>query len=187
MSQRRDFEIPLEHLPQGEQEFAYDLDDEFFAGHEQSLVRGGQFAVTVTIERVRSQFNVRVAGNGSARVECDRCLNEFSLPLRIDEELVLKYAAGSVETRPSEDVLYVPFGAESFNVAKPIVDAVGLALPMAVTHDLAGEACDPSIDAYLSPDPEASGQGEPTNTNRPAADSPWSVLQDLRPGDEAAN
>ena len=195
MEPQASFDIPLESLALGEHEFRFELDDEFFAAFETELLRRGRFDVRLAVEKIRSQVDLRLQFEGAAGVECDRCLEPFALPLAGEESFVVKYDPERADD--DGDVIYVPYGTERLNVAKLIFDSIGLALPMAITHDAAGLTCDPSMTRFLgdgegNADADSDGDAEPaeessersgsesTDTTEIPADSPWRALEALR-------
>ena len=173
------YDLPLEALRPGDHAFAYALDDAFFARYDSELVRGGDFDVALDVSRVGNQFTLGLHVAGSAAVTCDRCLGAFELPLDVRDEVVVKLDNGPA--REEEEVIYLPFGTERLDVAKVIFDAVGLALPMRISHEVAGLPCDPSVTRYLDAPAAAPGAGgtELTDPDIPE-DSPWSALRELR-------
>ncbi len=176
MEAHASFDIPLETLTVGLHQFNYVLDDGFFEAFDTELLRSGEFTAQVQIEKVRSQFNLSVAFSGSAGVDCDRCLERFRLPLVGEDELVIKY---DVElTSEDDEVVYVPYGTERYNVAKLLFETIGVHLPVSILHDAAGLTCDPAMLKYLqSPSAEAP---EPTDGDSIPDHSPWAALQALK-------
>ena len=172
------FDIPLETLKPGVHQFDYALDDAFFAAFETDLLRRGAFTAQVEIERVRSQYNLVVSFAGAAGVDCDRCLEAFSLPLEGEAELVIKY--DSADPREDDDVIYVPHGTEHYHVARLLFETIGVSLPMAVFHEDAGLQCDPAMLQYLDDDTEAAPSHEDASDGDIPADSPWAALRGLK-------
>ncbi len=179
MEIRSEFYIPLETLARdGVHTFSYDLDDAFFASFESGLLAAGEFKATVEIERIRSQFNLLVRANGTAVVECDRCLDPFSLPLIVEEEMVIKY--DSEKPREEAEVIYVPIGTEFFNVSKLIYDFIGVSLPMSRVHEDAGLECNPEMVQYLVGSESESTTEEDEDKQELPEDSIWSALRDFK-------
>lgn len=177
MDSATSYDIPLETLAAGVHQFRYKLGDDFFEAFETDLLRRGSFAVDVEVERVRSQFNLVIRYAGAANVDCDRCLEPFDLPLRGEDEMVIKY--DSANPREEEDVVYVPYGTEHYNVARLLFESISVALPMSVTHDAAGLACDPEMLKYLDNAEEAPA-GPSDEDGEIPADSPWAALRGLK-------
>ncbi len=177
MEAHASFDIPLETLAVGLHQFNYVLDDAFFAAFDTDLLRSGDFTAQVQIEKVRNQFNVSVAFAGSAGVACDRCLDVFRLPLSGESEIVLKYDAEL--TSEDDEVVFVPYGTERYNVAKLLFETIGVTLPMSILHEAAGLACDPDMLKYLIPTPDEDSASDEGDSSIPA-DSPWAALQALK-------
>ncbi len=170
------YDIPLETLAGGAHQFDYVLGNDFFEAFETDLIRSGDFTAQVTIEKVRNQFNLAIAFAGNAGVVCDRCLEPFRLPLAGEGEIVIKYDAELVSE--DDEVIYVAYGTERYNVAKLLFENIAVALPMSVVHDLAGLDCDPAMLKYLNQAPET--DSIPADGIIIPADSPWAALQALK-------
>ena len=186
MEPHSDFDIPLEALTQGTHAFGYTLTDAFFEAFDAELIAGGDFEVKLEVERVRNQFNLELVADGAAKVECGRCLGELRYPVRVEDSVVVKFDAD--QPRVEENVIFVVYGTERFNVAKVIYDAIGLAMPMAPVHEDIGEECDPEVTRYLDPATAGTeGEADDQSTDQTEGipeDSPWSALRDL---DTSAN
>jgi hypothetical protein len=61
--------------------FEFDLDDRFFACFEGSELSHGKFHVEVEMEKKERLLNFNFHFDGSVRVVCDRCAEEFDMPL----------------------------------------------------------------------------------------------------------
>ena len=174
------YDIPLETLKAGVHQFDYKLDDGFFAAFETDLIERGTFTAQVEIERVRSQFNLVVRYAGAAGVDCHRCLEPFEFPLEGEDEVVIKYD-GAAGVREDDDVVYVPFGTETYNVARLLFESIGVALPISMTHDDAGLACDPEMLKYLN---TTTAEDVPAGASGDGGeipdDSPWAALRGFK-------
>ena len=172
------FDIPLESLSRGVHAYVYQLTDDFFSAFETELLQGGSFNVNLEVERIRNQFSLKWKAAGHAHVSCDRCLEVFALPLEVEDEILVKF--DNEQPRIEEEVIYVPFGTERFNVAKILYDSIGLAVPMSKVHELADLECDPTMTKYLRGDDEQSADADTdNNSDNLPEDSPWSVLRQL--------
>ena len=178
MDAHASFDIPLETLSPGAHEFSFQLDDGFFAAFETELINRGAFGVTLEIEKVRNQYNLTVHFDGVAGVDCDRCLEPFNLPLRGEEEVVIKY--DDLNPREEGEVIYVAHGTDRYNVAKLIFETIGVTLPMAIFHEEAGLTCDPAMLTYLNTEGPSDEEMRTDDASDIPADSPWAALQALK-------
>ena len=91
---------------------------------------------------------------------------------------MIKFESGEAPRDDQDDVVYVPFGTETFNVARLLFEVIGASLPMAMTHDVADLACDPEMLKYLNATTaEEAPAGTSDQDGEIPADSPWAALR----------
>jgi uncharacterized metal-binding protein YceD (DUF177 family) len=84
--------------------------------------------------------------SGTLRTTCDRCLEEFDLPIEDSQTLLVKFD----ETEHDDaEVIYILKGTQKLNIASYLYDFVLLAMPMVSTHDEVGESCDPEMLKFI--------------------------------------
>lgn len=97
-------------------------------------------------ERGRPGLRLTVAG--SVRLQCQRCLGEVELPLRLESQLEL--ALGEAEILAAEDEIDRALAGPDMSVAALVEDEVILALPMAPKHEHCRAAAGAEADARPS-------------------------------------
>src|SRR3989338_4893947 len=95
----------------------------------------------------RGKPALRLAVNGSVRLECQRCLGELDLPLHLEAQLELALSEAEI-TADEDDIERVVAGRE-MRVAALVEDEVLLALPMVPKH----ERCSAAAESGGSADP----------------------------------
>jgi uncharacterized protein len=80
----------------------------------------------------RGKPGVRLAVDGSVRLECQRCLGDIDFPLRL--EVRLELAASEAEALAAEDDVDRVVAGREMSVAALVEEEVILALPMAPKH-----------------------------------------------------
>ena len=165
------YSIPVASLRDGEHLYRFSVGKEFFRLFEGSALREGQVEVELTFDKRPSLFQLTFQLEGSVRVECDRCLEPFDLPIEDVQPLTVKF---DEEEREEAEIVYIVRGASEFNVARYIYEFIHLAVPMITTHDMAGASCDLEMLRYLEQNRanEAKAAEEPENPI-------WSALKDL--------
>lgn len=182
MEPHSSFDIPLEALSDGTHRFTFHLDTPFFVAHEGALLDGGDVEAHLEVDKVRGHYTLHIDGEGAVDVECDRCLQPVRIPIDFEEEVVLKF--GGTAMREEAEVIYLPVGTDELNVARVLYEIVTLSVPIAHTHDDAGETCDPEMTKFLAS--EASAEADPAagSTDQPIPeDSPWAALRGFEPSD----
>ena len=170
MEKENEFLIPVSGLALGVHSFKFDIQDEFFADLEYSEVKQG--AVTVDLEVVREELmmtlNFRL--EGKVLVPCDRCADEFYIPIQSEQVFYIKF--GTEEVEESDDVAVVPAEEHAYDVRSLIYEYIILSIPIHRVHP-EGE-CNPQVLALLSHDEE------PVEEKEVETDPRWAALKDVK-------
>ncbi len=169
MEKENEFLIPVSGLALGVHSFKFDINDDFFADLDYSEVKHA--AVTVDLEVVREELMMTLNFHveGKVLVACDRCADDFYIPIQSEQVFYIKFGAEEVEE--SDDVAVVPAEEHAYDVRSLIYEYIILAIPMHRVHP-DGE-CNPQVLALISHDEEPSE--EETET-----DPRWAALKDLK-------
>ena len=169
MEKDNEFLIPVSGLALGVHHFKFDIKDDFFADLDYSEVK--QADVTVDLEVLREELmmtlNFRV--NGKVLVPCDRCADEFFIPIQSEQVFYIKFGAEGVEE--SDDVVVVPAEEHAYDIRSLIYEYIILSIPLYRVHP-EGE-CNPEVLAMLSHDEEPSDE-------EVATDPRWAALKDVK-------
>ena len=169
MEKENEFLIPVSGLALGVHNFKFDIRDEFFADLDYSEVKQGQ--VTVDLEVVREELMMTLSFRleGKVQVTCDRCAEEFMIPIQSEQVFYIKF--GADEAEESDDVAVVPAEEHAYDVSSLIYEYIILAIPMHRVHP-EGE-CNPKVLEMLSHDEEPSD-------DEAAMDPRWAALKDVK-------
>lgn len=163
------FTIPVSGLHNGLHAYDFSIGKEFFDCFEESPIADGLVEVHFTFDKSPDLYELNFEITGTVKVTCDRCLEEFDLPIDDEQMLLVKF-----DEKPWEDaeVVYITPDTQQLNVAKYIYEFINLAVPIAKTHDDADGQCDPEMLKYLEP-------GEEDASNDDAPDPIWNALKGL--------
>lgn len=167
------FTIPASGLRLGTHRFEFAVDAVFFSHFPGSPITQGELVVQLDFDKHSDLWELNFEINGYVTCECDRCLDEFQLPIHVHQRLLVKFA----EQEWEEDyVIYLLAGTPQLNVARFVYEFINLAVPMVKTHSHAGEACNPAMLKYIrQEDEDASTDDEP-----PGNSSIWDALKGFR-------
>jgi uncharacterized protein len=140
------FTIPVSGLSDGLHEYDFDIGREFFQQFEGSLVEEANVQVHFTFDKRTDLYILTFEFEGEVKTTCDRCLEEFDLPVEDEQSLLVKFDETEWE---DADVIYILQGTQSLNVARYIYEFINLAVPITKTHDDAGESCDPEMLKFI--------------------------------------
>ena len=170
MEKENEFLIPVSGLALGVHEFTFDINDDFFADMDYSEVKQGKVRVELEVLREELMMTLSFHVKGQVRVPCDRCADEFDIPIQSEQVFYIKLGAEEVEE--SDDVAVVPAEEHAYDVRSLIYEYIILSIPMHRVHP-EGE-CNPQVLALLSHDEEPSEEKEVETDPR------WAALKDVK-------
>ena len=170
MEKENEFLIPVSGLALGVHEFTFDINDDFFADMDYSEVKQGKVTVELEVLREELMLTLSFHVKGQVRVPCDRCADEFDIPIQSEQVFYIKLGAEEVEE--SDDVAVVPAEEHAYDVRSLIYEYIILSIPMHRVHP-EGE-CNPQVLALLSHDEEPSEEKEVETDPR------WAALKNVK-------
>ena len=128
--------------------------------------------MTVDLEVLREELMMTLAFKieGKVLVPCDRCADEFYIPIQSEQVFYIKFGAEGVEE--SDDVVVVPAEEHAYDVRSLVYEYIILSIPIHRVHP-EGE-CNPKVLALLSHDEEPSDETEVDTDPR------WSALKGIK-------
>ena len=170
MVRRVDYNIDIFKLSNGSHQYEFDFDDTFFNLFEEPLVQKGSGKIDLELIKTTSFIELNFEIVGKIELICDRSLDPFWFPLRLEESLMLKY--GDHWEEISDEVIMMPRDEQTINIAQYIYEFIGVAVPMRKLHPRFKDDDTEEDDIYYS-----SG-GDDTQDN--SVDPRWGKLKDLK-------
>ena len=175
MEKKNEYLIPVSGLALGNHSYQYEINDDFFAGMDYSEVQQGKVKVNLDIERQETMLTLHFDLLGSVRVTCDRCAEEFDLPIESQQEFFIKLETENAEE--SDDVAVVSAETSEYDIRPLVYEYIILAIPMHRVHP-EGQ-CNPEVIAMLNHEEEPAEEEE-TDTIDPR----WAALKDINLNDK---
>lgn len=171
------YDITLINLKDKVHEYDFELDQDFFALFDQTLVNGGSLTTQVVLDKSSLLLNFEFIIKGTVNLTCDRSLETFDYPVDIKEKLLVRF--GDQEIELDDNVLQIPHDAQTINIAQHLFDYIGLAIPMKKLHPRfqTDEQTDGDILIY-STATESETDTSAEDTNEPV-DPRWNILKNL--------
>ena len=171
MEKKNEFLIPVSGLALGSHSYQFEINDGFFAEREYSEIQQGKVVVSLDIDRQETLMVLHFGIEGTVRVACDRCADEFDLPIRDEREFFLK--RGTENAQESDDVEVVPAEQADYDISSLVYEFIILAVPMHRVHP-EGQ-CNPEVMAMLT----AEAPVEETQDEN-EMDPRWAALKDIK-------
>lgn len=134
MKPNRQFVIPFKGLKVGKHTFVFEIDDMFFDDFEKSEITKGKVHVEVDLDKKTNMLELHFGLMGNVIVTCDRCLDEFEMPIEFTTELFVKF--GDVTEEQTDEIIVLSHNEFELDVAQYIYEFVHLSLPYKRVHPL---------------------------------------------------
>ena len=170
MEKESEFLIPVSGLALGVHDYRFDINDDFFVDLDYSEVKQGRVTVDLEVLREELMMTLNFHLKGEVLVPCDRCADEFYIPIQSEQVFYIKLGAEEVEE--SDDVAVVPAEEHAYDVRSLVYEYIILAIPIHRVHP-EGE-CNPEVLALLSHDEE------PVEEKEVETDPRWAALKDAK-------
>ena len=174
MEKENTYLIPISGLALGKHSFQYEITDEFFKGMDYSEIQQGNVNVNLDIDRVETMLTLTFDIEGTVRVMCDRCADEFDLPIESNQVFYIKL--GTENAEESDDVMVMPADQHDFDLTSLIYEFIILSIPMHRVHP-EGQ-CNPEIIDMLN------GMQEVAEEDEETIDPRWAALKDIELNDK---
>lgn len=184
MERPANFAIAFKGLKNGVHDFVFDLDGALFAAYEQTEIRDGAGKVYVRLNRSERQLVLDVRIDARVVVPCDRCLEDCTLPVAYEGQLVVKFSEEGGEY--DGEVLWLYPGDTEVDLAQYVYESIVLSLPYRRVHP-DGE-CDPAMlerFRIVSPQEFAALEAEAEGGAADAEEEPEEEADDAASEDEA--
>ncbi len=120
--------LKLEALSNSGDEVTLNLDENFFTSLGQEEILGGLLAIKLTVQkRAGNNYHINYRMQGHVVVHCDRCFDALSLPLEIEEVVIVA---------TYDDDGYTLLDREgTYDATEDFVETILAELPMTRTHE----------------------------------------------------
>ncbi len=126
------YTIQFSGLKPGRHDFEFEIDKKFFESIEYSEIQDGKLKVALALDKHTNMLVLDFVIAGDVNVPCDRCGEDFLLPISDKQRLIIKF--GEQTTEVAEDVMVIPRNESELNVAHFIYEYIILALPQKRVH-----------------------------------------------------
>lgn len=138
--------IAFSGLKNGLHDFRFEVDGSLFEQYENSELKDGRCTVDVQLNRGDRQLLCTVQIAGEVVVPCDRCLEDCTLPIDYEGQLVVKFS--DEEQEYDGEVLWLYPGDTEVDLTQYIYESIVLSLPYRRVH--AEGLCDPEMMARFN-------------------------------------
>jgi uncharacterized protein len=130
----RAFKVNIIGLSNRVHTFEYEVGDDFLRqyGKDTGFVSEGSFHVDVTLDKRETFIEARFVIKGAAKLICDRSLDPFQQPIKVDKKIVFKY--GDADEELSDEIMIIHRDTDSLELGQYIYEFISLEVPIKKLH-----------------------------------------------------
>jgi uncharacterized metal-binding protein YceD (DUF177 family) len=168
------YDIHFSALKLGEHQFTYEFGKEFFTDFGNLTFKDVSLKALILLEKKENALQLQFKLTGQALLNCDITNEPFWHPLKSETTLAVKFGDAFDDT--NEEILILPQGEHSLNVAQYLYELAILAKPQKVIHPEveAGNMGQKELKKLKELSPDNKGRKETE-----AIDPRWNKLKDL--------
>jgi uncharacterized protein len=167
------FAIQFAGLIPGSYHFEFVVNESFFEKFTESEIKQGSVNIQVELQKQARMMVLMFDMEGSVILNCDRCLDDFSFPVKSKTKLIVNF--GKDKGQDTEEIITIAESDNEINVAQFIYEFIHLALPIKRVHpdDQNGNStCNNEVMKKLK---------EHTNAESENNDDPrWDILKKIK-------
>lgn len=167
---KRKYVIPFVGLNLGEHLYEFDITDEFFDEFEYSEIKRGNIKVELSFQKQSAMFILVFHISGTVNVACDRCLDDFDLPINETYQLIVKMGNEALD---SDEIISIPETETEIDIAPYIYEYIILSLPYRRIHPPKGNGCNKEVIKKL-------GEVSSNKKEKKEIDPRWEKLTQLK-------
>ena len=133
MEKLQHYDLSFSGLTLGKHSFEFDIDQKFFDLFDYAQeFSSPEIKAKITLNKHSSFLEMSIETEGTVLLVCDISEAEFEQPVQNKIEILVKF--GEEFDDSNEEILILPIGSHSVNVAQLIFESVILSIPMKHIH-----------------------------------------------------
>lgn len=112
--------------------FDFRIGDEFFGQYGTEILSGGEFEVKVVLDKHETFIDADFSITGKAKLVCDRSLEPFDEPVKINRKVMFKY--GDEPSELTDEIIIIARDQQSLELGQLIYEFISLEIPIKKLH-----------------------------------------------------
>ncbi|MGQ9846501.1 MAG: YceD family protein [Bacteroidales bacterium] len=127
-----DYIIPITSTKEGLNQLEYSIDKSFLEQFNYRDIMDISAKVYVNLYKSNRLFDISLSIKGEIKVECDRCLDEFMMPVSFEHHIIIK--AEDHYSDENDEVVYIPESSTELDLAPYVFETIVFSIPMRKVH-----------------------------------------------------
>lgn len=179
MGRKSEFVIQFVGLQEGVHHFHYHVDDKFFELLDYSEFNQAKVDLELVFEKKVNMLVLTYNLKGVVTIMCDRCTDDFTLPVEGSFELIYKFGEGVSE---DENIVILADNEIEVDITQPIYEFTALLLPSKRLHPegMCNEEMLKMMDGYLMVENNQEEKNDQSTDEDDDIDPRWEGLKNLK-------
>lgn len=165
--------IPLTGQKEGQHDFEFKIENEFFDEYPIIEASGGSLIADVKMMKKKTFLSFDVLLQGNIRLQCDRCLEYYDQDIEFKGSFFAKYSDNPEKEEISDDVIFIHHEEHEIDLKQYLYESISLSIPYKRVHpEVNGlPTCNKDMLKYINNYPE--------NKDNLGTNPIWDKLKDL--------
>jgi len=128
------YSIQYSGLADGKHQFSFKISKDFLNDYPETEIKDLSFDVDALMEKTSRHLGFEFHIEGSANVQCDRCLDYFDIKLSFDKELYVVFGEETSDLTDIDDRMVLSRKEDKLDLSKHFYDYINLQIPLQNIH-----------------------------------------------------
>ena len=133
MQTRKEYVIQFVGLSAGEHLYDFKVSDKFFEDLDYSEIKQGNINVHLNLLKQSTMMVLHFEISGTVKMDCDRCTEEFDLPIEGNYKLIVK-VGGHESGDENDDIITIAANEHELDLSQYLYEYITLSLPIKRVH-----------------------------------------------------
>jgi uncharacterized metal-binding protein YceD (DUF177 family) len=139
----KEYIIEFTKLRKGENEFVFYIDDKFFEAFKGEHPLHADAKVKMILLKTEHMHDLSFEMEGSVKLTCDVCLDEFVMPLEGEFHLIMKNS--EVENYSDDEIIYITPNLLEYDLSQYLYESVLISLPIKKVCSIGAKECNSEV------------------------------------------
>lgn len=128
------YSITFKNLSLGEHNFYFVINDDFFTLFPETEINKGKVKIKVIMNVKTNSLFLNFLIKGKVKVQCDRCLDEFEMPIKYKSDLLFEFGDENSDITDVDDKMTISNNETEINLSQHFYEFIHLSLPAKRIH-----------------------------------------------------
>lgn len=131
MKKNKKYSLPIAGLKPGLHQFQIEVADPFFSEQGSEDIVSGKVQADITLDKHTSMLVLDIHLSGVVTIPCDRCGDDFELPVDATQKLVVRIGGDEIS---DDDIITIGLHENEIDLSHQLYEYIALSVPLGRVH-----------------------------------------------------